>query len=186
LKTEGSSFETALGVYVGSVLTQLQPIAEAGPDSAPGRRATIEFAAVGGQEYVFLLNPARNSDIWIAALSLHHFPFTPIITQAPHPIEVAPNDPASISVVADRAPPLFYQWFKNDVPIAGATQSDLIFGSFTTNDTGGYSVMVSNRFGTVTTAKVPAIAGYRLVVTKTGVGSVKQSPTGQFFALGPT
>jgi hypothetical protein len=44
--------------------------------------------------------------------------------------------------------PLTYQWFKNGVPIAGGTNASLIFYSVTAGDAGGYSLSVSNSFGT--------------------------------------
>jgi hypothetical protein len=54
-------------------------------------------------------------------------------------------------VIADGAPPLAYQWFFNDTnQIPGATQSILSLQAVTANDSGAYSVVVSNAFGSAT------------------------------------
>ena len=44
--------------------------------------------------------------------------------------------------------PLSYQWYKNGAPITGATNASLIFYSVSAGDAGGYSLCVSNSFGT--------------------------------------
>ena len=44
--------------------------------------------------------------------------------------------------------PLAYQWFKNGSPIAGGTNSSLIFYSVSAGDAGNYALSVSNSFGT--------------------------------------
>ncbi|MBI3879361.1 MAG: hypothetical protein HY301_04770 [Verrucomicrobia bacterium] len=43
--------------------------------------------------------------------------------------------------------PMNFQWFKNGVPIPGATDAALTFAAATTSDTGSYHVVAANEFG---------------------------------------
>ncbi len=75
--------------------------------------------------------------------------FTPIIQASPQDLTIAPGDPASFTVTARGGRPLSYHWLYDNTPIAGATSSTYSIASSTTNDTGLYSVQVSNIFSTV-------------------------------------
>lgn len=56
----------------------------------------------------------------------------------------------SLSVGAQGSAPLSYQWLRDDAPVAGATLSSLNLTSLTTNQSGAYSVIISNGAGSVT------------------------------------
>ena len=60
------------------------------------------------------------------------------------------NNPASFSVLANGAEPLSYQWQKDGAPISGATNSSFTISSVVATDGGGYRVIVTNSFGSVT------------------------------------
>jgi uncharacterized repeat protein (TIGR01451 family) len=53
-------------------------------------------------------------------------------------------------VAADGAPPLSYQWRFGNSPIANATNSTLLLTNVQTSDAGDYSVVITNRYGSVT------------------------------------
>jgi uncharacterized repeat protein (TIGR01451 family) len=55
----------------------------------------------------------------------------------------------SFSVTAIGTEPLSYQWSRNGVPLAGATNSSLAFNPVTSSDAGDYTVRVDNRVGSV-------------------------------------
>ncbi|MCX6951713.1 MAG: hypothetical protein NTV51_05965 [Verrucomicrobia bacterium] len=61
-----------------------------------------------------------------------------------------------------------YQWYKDGVAIAGATFSVLNRGSSVATDAGGYSVMVTNRVGSVTsaTAKITIVPPRPPLITR--------------------
>jgi hypothetical protein len=77
--------------------------------------------------------------------------FTPIILSSPQDLTIAPGDPASFTVQARGGQPLSYQWFLNSGIISGATNPTYGIASATTNDSGLYSVQISNIFSTVVT-----------------------------------
>jgi hypothetical protein len=60
------------------------------------------------------------------------------------------NNPASFSVLAGGADPLTYQWQKDGSPITGATNSSFTISNVVAADGGGYRVIVTNSFGSVT------------------------------------
>jgi hypothetical protein len=75
--------------------------------------------------------------------------FTPIILSSPQDLTIAPSDPASFTVQARGGRPLSYQWFMDGGLITGATNSTYSITNSTTNDSGLYSVQISNIFSTV-------------------------------------
>ena len=70
----------------------------------------------------------------------------PIILSGPSNQIRSVGGSASFRVTAAGLPPLTYQWYKNGSNIAGATTNSLTF-AVQTNDTGQYSVIVSNSYG---------------------------------------
>ena len=100
-----------------------------------------------------------------------------IMETAPPPPPVAPSivaQPMSRTAVlggnagfhmeATGGLPLSYQWFKDGVPISGATTATLTLSEVSSNDIAGYTVAVTNLMGAVTSAPpatlsvVPALA----------------------------
>lgn len=56
----------------------------------------------------------------------------------------------TLSVGAQGTAPLTYQWLLNDAPVTGATQSSFTLNALTTNNSGAYSVIISNQAGSIT------------------------------------
>ncbi len=77
-----------------------------------------------------------------------------IVTQ-PQSNNVAVSDSFSLSVTAAGSPPYYYQWFKGAVALAGANDRSFPIASASIDDAGVYSVLVSNRFSSVTSAPAP-------------------------------
>jgi uncharacterized repeat protein (TIGR01451 family) len=75
---------------------------------------------------------------------------TPFIIQQPQLQANFVGSNVTFSVIADGAPPLFYQWRFNATPIAGATNATLLLTNIQLTDAGNYSVVVSNQYGSVT------------------------------------
>ena len=73
-----------------------------------------------------------------------------IFFQTDGPLEPCFNDSVSLSVTARGTEPLTFQWFQDDVPLAGATNGTYTIVAVATNHAGSYHVVVSNAFGTDT------------------------------------
>ena len=72
---------------------------------------------------------------------------TPVITAQPQGLTVAPGTNVVFSVAATGTPAPTYQWLKNGKSISGATNDHLTLGNVTTNDSGSYTVGVTNSAG---------------------------------------
>ncbi len=64
-----------------------------------------------------------------------------------------------LSAAATGSPPLSFQWLRHGIPISGQTNALHLLPMTTTNDTGQYSVVVTNVFGSITSA--PALLQIR-------------------------
>jgi Concanavalin A-like lectin/glucanases superfamily/Immunoglobulin domain len=80
-------------------------------------------------------------------------PSPPIITHQPADLQVVGGADATFHVVVESPVPVTYQWLFNGSPLAGATSSNLVRSAVTPEDVGNYSVIVSNRFGAVTSVE---------------------------------
>ena len=76
----------------------------------------------------------------------------PAITNQPQDALVNAYSPASFSVTAIGAPPLYYQWSLNGSNLLNATFSTLSIASVKQSDLGAYTVVVTNLFGSVTSS----------------------------------
>jgi plastocyanin len=74
----------------------------------------------------------------------------PVITAQPASQSVTVGTTVTFAVTASGSAPLTYQWRKDGVAISGATASSLMLPVVGTNAAGGYSVVVSNSAGSVT------------------------------------
>jgi len=74
----------------------------------------------------------------------------PVIVTQPVGGTNAPGTSIDLNVAANGIQPLAYQWYKNGVAIAGATNAELGYGYLRLSNTGSYSVVVTNIYGAVT------------------------------------
>ncbi len=72
-----------------------------------------------------------------------------VITQ-PISAVVSAGYPASFSALGFGGLPLSYQWLRNGSPVGGATGTNLSFASTDATNTGNYTVVITNSYGSVT------------------------------------
>lgn len=77
----------------------------------------------------------------------------PQITRQPESVTVAFKDPARFSVGVYGGRPFSYQWHHDGHPVLGATNATLLIPFASTLDGGSYDVVVSNAFGSATSAE---------------------------------
>jgi len=73
----------------------------------------------------------------------------PSITAQPQGFSLNVGQSGLFAVEASGTAPLYYQWYKNDFRIDGATQSTLSIIAARTSDAGSYTVRVTNQAGSV-------------------------------------
>ena len=105
-----------------------------------------------------------------ATLSLAPTNQQPSLTSQPASQSVTTGANVSFSVAASGAAPLNYHWRKNGATIANATNTIYSLSNVTTNNAGGFDVVVTNSFGSVTSALAT------LTVTPTGTNSSNVNP----------
>lgn len=117
-----------------------------------------------------------NLNLVFVTAAIASFTIPPTITSQPQSITTRIGASATFSVEATGSFPLRFQWQKNGANILGATASILGLGTLNQSDAATYTVIVSNDFGTVTSA--PA----RLTLTTPLF--ISQEPTNQVVKAG--
>ncbi len=79
-------------------------------------------------------------------------PAAPVVVGQPTSKSATVNATVSFSASASGLAPFSYQWLFNGSPLAGATNSTLILAGLQYTNAGGYSFLVSNAFGSSTSA----------------------------------
>lgn len=130
-----------------------------------------------GNYTVTVTNAAGSVTSAPATLTVNALAVPPTIITGPVGLTAHLGDSATFTVVASGSVPLSYIWLKNDVPIAGATQSSLSLTNLQLADAGSYTVAVSNSAGTAVSEAAA------LVVTLVAPTIVRQ-PVGQTLGIG--
>jgi polygalacturonase len=80
-------------------------------------------------------------------------PLAPTIVTQPQNVNVSSGQNASFTVVPNGTLPLSYQWYHNtNTPVANGTNATLTLTNVRDADAGSYSVVITNSFGSVTSA----------------------------------
>lgn len=105
----------------------------------------VHQSSIASSDVVFGMN-------LIAATNAPPPPGAPVIVSQPQNRSVALGSTTFFSVVATGASPLSYQWFFNGNPVAGSISNTLTVVNVGTNSVGSYFAVVSNPFGSATSA----------------------------------
>jgi hypothetical protein len=145
ISTLGSSFDTLLGVYTGTTLSDLTPVA-ADDDSGGFFGSQVIFNAAVGTTYMIGV-AGRGTDSGEIVLTWNlaaNVPPVPQITVQPQDVTVPPGTNASFSVTASATTNLSYQWYFGQwLAIAGATNATLTLSNVVATNSGIYSVDVT-------------------------------------------
>ena len=153
--TRGSAIDTLLGVYTGSAVAQLTLVASDN-DSGGAGPSRLTFAATGGITYRIAID-GTNGVRGIYNLNWKS-PATPSVVTQPGSTNVLEGSLVRLSVLADGADPLSYQWSHNDLPIVddgnylGSQGPTLVIGKTLLEHDGRYSVVITNLYGSITSA----------------------------------
>jgi subtilisin family serine protease len=160
ISTEGSSFDTMVGIYTGDTVSNLTLVAR--NDQAYGGErdwSFVYFTVYAGTPYHVAVDGYLGAagDIlmlltWRPPVAPHIWPDSEYNFYDKHPLHqyALPGKKVYIGVYADGTPPLFYQWQFNGTNILDATNWYYHFTVSSTNDYGPYSVVVSNLAGMIT------------------------------------
>ena len=105
----------------------------------------------GLMDQLLIFNRALSHAEIISILQASEPDGPPEIVTAPVGDTIFEGDTLNLSVDADGAPPLYYQWFRGKTILRSQTSETLIIEYARTSDSGDYSVVVSNDAGEVKT-----------------------------------
>jgi hypothetical protein len=107
----------------------------------------------------------------------------PYLTSQPQSTTVAQTSNATFNVTAGGTATLNYQWRFNGTNIDGATQSVYTRSNAQTNDAGGYSVLVSNDSGSVTSTVAALTVELPPEITTQPLGATVKEGTNVTFTV---
>lgn len=99
---------------------------------------------------VSVSNPWGARESATAQLTVVPAPIPPSLLTQPQPVTTNAGATVMFTVTASGAAPLFYSWSRDGAVLFGATGPTLTLANVQTNQSGGYSVIVTNAFGAVT------------------------------------
>jgi subtilisin family serine protease len=149
LNTEGSETDTVVAVYTGDPLNPQDFITVGANDdvSATLRWSRVDFEAVQGTSYYIAVDTAMGG-LPGGFVLRGTTPAAPVITSQPVARAIPLGGRTVFSVGAEGAPPLRYQWFRDDEALPGAWENTLIIDPVTDDALGVYHVVVGNSYGT--------------------------------------
>ncbi len=100
----------------------------------------------------------------VASISVIYYP--PIIAAQPVGATLLVGSNFTLTVTASGTAPLAYQWRKNGGDVAGAIGTSYNVTGVQTNDTGAYTVLVTNVAGSVTSVVAQVNVGYAPVIVQ--------------------
>jgi hypothetical protein len=153
------NFTSTSGASLGPIdlsgISALQNIAAG--TTVTFRLVGYNATSTGGNWYIFDLANSTALDFSVSgAIASPVIGTAPVITAQPADTNVFAGKTAGFTVTATGTPPLAYQWRRDGAAVtdnavySGSTNLALLLLSPTTNYTGGYSVVVSNALGSVT------------------------------------
>ena len=156
--TAGSAFDSVLGVYTGTVLTNLTQIA-VDDDSAGFENAAITFYARAGTTYSFLVGSGTSSGGNLT-FAWNLVPSTVILSGvADQPAHASLNFGQALSLaisLSETNANATVQWYFEADPIAGATAANLVIPNFQIANIGVYRAVVTSAGTDVTSQAAEA------------------------------
>jgi hypothetical protein len=160
IDTGNSSFPTLLAVFTYSgVLTSYANLVSVACDNNSGGTGTntssVQFITTNGGNYFVVVggvSGARGIAHLNYSLSAGLPLVPPSVTSSPQPLLVASQTAVALSVAANGTPPFAYQWWKNNFRLKTQTNASLLLRSPSSQDSGNYTVVVTNVAGAITSA----------------------------------
>jgi hypothetical protein len=97
------------------------------------------------------------TDLTLKKYAISPLPGTPQIEVAPQNQTIEMGAAAVFTVIATGAPPLYFQWYINDQPLLGCTNSEMTYDGYCPSPTAfSFSVVITNEIGFTRSPEVRA------------------------------
>ena len=160
-RTLGSTFDTLLAVYTGSVLTNLTPI-DSDDDRGGFYTCDLHFNAFQGTQYQIALDGfgGDSGEFVLAWQEQHTSHLLPVFLAQPASQTIAPGQNVTFTAVGARVcgngqincdnpnPQLFYQWYFYGTPIPGAATNFLVLTNVEAAQVGTYTLRIATPYQT--------------------------------------
>jgi hypothetical protein len=149
INTDGSSFDTTLGVYVGNGndFSSLVCVACDNNSGTNGKTSAVRFPATGGVTYYISVDGVNGAH---GKVVLSYNLGDPVVILAAPATQYAdPGQTLSFAVGTQGTTPMGCQWSLNGVKLAGATNATLSLTNVQSSKAGTYSVSLSNLINVV-------------------------------------
>ena len=135
----------------------------------------------GGKYQALITSPYGSVTSAVATLTVA---LPPSIVKQPFDVAVAVGGSASISAGAAGAPPLFYSWYFNRTNlVTGGTASTLTLTNVNLTEAGGYTVVVTNAFGSITSRVANLSVGFSPVLINQPASQTNPAGAGTTFSV---
>ena len=143
--TDGSGYDTWLGVYTGSVPTNLVTVAT-DDDSGDFDTSYLEFNAQAGTAYQIMIGDRdfRGAPLMFSWNEVPSVNPLPTIVSSPTNITTTFGSSASMSVQFQSTLPTTIQWYHNGQLMAGASQNSLQWTQLALTDLGTYQAVLTS------------------------------------------
>jgi hypothetical protein len=133
--------------FCGGWIKYLDPASPATSNNFATGASSVVDLQVGPDGALYYLQRGGGGQVWRVAFGSS----APMITQHPSNVTVTVGQSATFSVTATGAPPLSYQWQRNNMDINGATSASYTLNNTILNDNGAqFRVIVSNGVSSAT------------------------------------
>lgn len=156
IDTHGSSFDTVVAIYYGTAVSRLL-VLSGNDDNGSDQAAVLHFSSAPGYTFQIRVdghNPTTNLETAACGtimLRVHQGTEPPSISTQPRNLALLPGQGLNLSCTASPLP-LEYQWLKGGTNVPGATNSSYSVSAALPEDSGTYSVIISNTAGSVTSS----------------------------------
>ena len=123
-----------------------------------------------GNYRVIVTNPYGSATSDVAVVTVIGYP--PGIVTQPRSQYVAVGDNVALTTVVTGAPPLYFQWYKDNNLLSGENNASLVMNPIAANQAGSYQLVVTNYLGSATSTLAVLKVGERIPgLFNTGVDS---------------
>jgi len=165
MDTLGSSFDTVLAVYTGSIVSNLMLVTANDDSDSGGLQSRVVFNAVAGVTYQIVVDGYAANESGNISFRMSYSNSAPSIEIQPVNQGAFEGSNISFTVSALGVAPLSYQWRFNGTDIPGSTNATHTITSSQLLNEGGYSVVVANSFGSVTSVVATLSVFQRPMIT---------------------
>lgn len=155
--TSGSSFDTLLAVYTGTAFPVTPVVSD--DNSGEFNSSRVQFDAIAGTTYHIAVD-GYPGEIGVGTVKLNwKGPRAPVITKQPVSTNLIAGSTAQFRVEVDGSEPFGFQWRRfgtnlidDGAHVVGSKTAGLTMGKIFATDTAGYSCIITNAYGAVTSS----------------------------------